>query len=90
MAQVAVSLADGGGKSTVKTDDTWGWVKALKSGTSALATNANEIGSSIKDVGSVINSLFGGNDSDKKAEAGKDGSLLPLLAIGGGLALLLK
>ena len=49
MANVAVQLADGGGKE-VKTDSTWGWVKSLEKGTSALAVNAEKIGSADKPV----------------------------------------
>lgn len=90
MANVAVQLADGGGKE-VKTDSTWGWVKSLEKGTSALAVNAEKIGSAVGSVGSVIKGLFGGSDSSEKTEtAGSATSLLPLLALGGGLALLLK
>ena len=84
----SVALADGGGKA-VKTDSTWSWVKSLESGSSALKVNAEKIGGVIDDVSSVITSIFGG--SEKKNDAvSNDASLVPLLALGGGLALLLK
>ena len=89
MANVSVQLADGGGKE-VKSDSTWGWVSSLKKGSSALATNAEKLGSVFDDVGSVITSLFGGNDSKSEVTSGSSTPLLPLLALGGGLALLLK
>ena len=90
MAKVAVQLADGGGKE-VKTANTWGWVKSLEKGVSALSTNAEKIGSAISDGVSVVTSIFGGSEkkNDVPSSAGSS-SLVPLLALGGGLALLFK
>lgn len=90
MANVAVQLADGGGKE-VKTDNTWGWVKSLQNGVSAFSTNVEKIGSAVSDGVSVVASIFGG--SEKKKDVASDAgssSIVPLLALGGGLALLLK
>ena len=90
MANVATQLEGGGGKKTVKTDSTWAWVDSLKNGSSALATNAEKIGSVIDDVGSVITSIFGGDSKKNEVSNAGSASLVPLLALGGGLALLLK
>ena len=90
MANVAVQLADGGGKEVKKSDGVWGWVKSLEKGTSSLATNAERIGGVIDNVGSVITSIFGGKTESNDNVSGGNTSLLPLLAVGGGLALLLR
>jgi len=71
-------------------DNTWGWVTALENGASSLSANVSKLGSVMDEVGSVVTTIFGGGESQKKNTNNGGSSLLPLLALGGGLALLLK
>ena len=90
MANVAVQLEGGAGKE-VKTDNTWGWVKSLEKGVSALSTNAQKIGSAVTEGVSVVTNIFGGAEKKNDVPSGAgSSSLVPLLALGGGLALLFK
>ena len=90
MANVAAQLE--GGKA-VKTDERWGWVKSLESGGSSFVSNVRSLAGTFNEVSSVIRDVFGTNTQKSNEVSGSGSSLnnmMPLLALGGGLALLLK
>ena len=72
---------------------TWAWVDDLQNKVDAFSENAEKVGGSIEKVGSVISTLFGGTKSaapEKVATGNNLYDILPYVAIGGIVAMILK